>query len=533
MLDDIWKKNRIPILIASLQWFFTTVLQIDRLFFVYETESAVFLLIKTLYLVVLIGFWIFIFDFYQKVRAEKSEYRRVLKIFNVYLVILLLLLLILWPGTWSWDDAGDLFTEQQYGWTTWQHVLTGIYQEILLQILPFPGGIILLQNVGIALSVAMIITKLETCFNIPCLKNQYIDILVKLLPFYMPPILLYQYSGYRMGVYVYIELAMLVVWLCAMKENEEWNWRYLILFCLLCAVAATWRTESLFYIPGVCCGIFFVKKKVLPNHKKIICILTIMCLFSGINFVQNKGLGNNSYKVISILRPCVELVHAADPEEDTELLKELSRVLNLDIIYENPEVNGEQLYWNYGVVRQSHTQEDYKACLKAFVKLCLKYPQIVIHERMALFVRSAGLKGNSVSTINDTYYFYDREGGNRMAERVRNAGWIANRPIFPQLRKGLLRLLIMQIKDRVFVLKWVVWNIIPPMLVLVYSWCKAVLGKKWNLFLLITTVLIKVPLIILTQPAAWFMYFLSIYLLGYVALIYGLLVCKGVYNTKK
>ena len=71
------------------------------------------------------------------------------------------------------------------------------------------------------------------------------------------------------------------------------------------------------------------------------------------------------------------------------------------------------------------------------------------------------------------------------------------------------------------------------MLVLVYSWCKAVLGKKWNLFLLITTVLIKVPLIILTQPAAWFMYFLSIYLLGYVALIYGLLVCKGAYNTKK
>ena len=48
MLDDIWKKNRIPILIASLQWFFTTVLQIDRLFFVYETESAVFLLIKSL-----------------------------------------------------------------------------------------------------------------------------------------------------------------------------------------------------------------------------------------------------------------------------------------------------------------------------------------------------------------------------------------------------------------------------------------------------------------------------------------------------
>ena len=73
MLDDIWKKNRIPILIASLQWFFTTVLQIDRLFFVYETESAVFLLIKTLYLVVLMGFWIFIFDFYQKVRAGKSE----------------------------------------------------------------------------------------------------------------------------------------------------------------------------------------------------------------------------------------------------------------------------------------------------------------------------------------------------------------------------------------------------------------------------------------------------------------------------
>lgn len=530
-MTEILHKNKIPVFIACIQWFLTTIFQVDRLFFDYDSENSLFLLVKALYFTFLLICWIFVFAVYDKIKTHDKMYKRGLFIFSAYFAIIMLLLVALWPGTWSLDDAFDLIAEQSYDWTAWQHILTGIYQQVLLQILPFPGGIILLQNVGIALCVAFVITKLEYSFAIPTFGNKFIDTFIKLLPFLTPPVLMYQFSGYRMGLYVYIELAMLVAWLCTIKEQQEWRWQYIILFSVLCAVTAVWRTESLFYIPFICVSMFFTKKEVLPKLKKVICILLILCIYFGINHVQTEKLGNNSYKLVSILNPCVELIRVADPETDKAILDDLSVTLNMDVIYGNPNRKGTALYPD--IVQPEHTDEDYHKSLKAFVKLCLKYPQIVIRERTTLFIQASGITGESVTNMGRTYNFYDSDSEAEASGAIKEAGWIADQPAFPVMRKRLIYLLNMRIGEHVSVLYRIVWNVVIPIIVLLFAWCILLKNKQWWSFIVATAVLVRVPVVFLTEPSGWLMYWLSFYFIGYVVLVYGLLYYRGNYLRRK
>ena len=76
--------------------------------------------------------------------------------------------------------------------------------------------------------------------------------------------------------------------------------------------------------------------------------------------------------------------------------------------------------------------------------------------------------------------------------------------------------------SHIYKLRLVVWNAALPLMVLVYVWYKTIRKKEWFIFIIITSVVIKIPIVFLTQPSCWFMYFLSFYFLGYVMLIYGI-----------
>ncbi len=202
---DRVRENKIPLTIAIIQWFITTILQLDRLFFTYVHENKYFMATKALYLIFLAVVWCFFFDVHKKIKAENENYKRGIFIFKFYLCIMMVLLLILWPGTWAWDDLNTLIAIARYeGWMPWQHTITGIYQDVMLQILPFPGGIILLQNIIISVCVAFAVTKLEMVFEIKRMRWSFVDGFVKVLPFLMPPVLIFVIEFTDLGeIYVY------------------------------------------------------------------------------------------------------------------------------------------------------------------------------------------------------------------------------------------------------------------------------------------------------------------------------------------
>lgn len=531
---NVIKENKKPIIVAIVQWFVTSCLQIDRLFFTYIYENKYFLTIKALYLVFLLIVWSFIFTAVKMIRTGNEIWKRGFFVFKVYFTCMMMLLLVLWPGTWAWDDIWTLNAISTYGqWHAWQHVLTGIYYDVLLQILPFPGGIIFLQNVIISVCVAFVVTKLEYSFRIKRVKNVVVDIVVKLVPFMAPPILMYQFSGYRMGIYVYLELVMLVIFITTWKDKQEWSLKLLLFVSVLCVIVAAWRTESFLYIPLFCLLSIFNKNVIVSNKRKVLSITICLIGFLGLNQLQNSELGDSNYKVISLLCPCAELVRAADSEADAKELAMIDKVADLEVIRDNPSLNGNALYWSTGCVRNlnddpedDYTEDDYKEFLKGVVKLSLKYPDVVASERWNIFIKGSGITGESSNNVNNAAALFEPDNGNSAAETTFAKGWVAYSPVYKRIRHLAISTLGIRKNDGT-VIEWlyrIVWNAIIPEVILLYAWIKMLIKKKWFLAGIGTVVLGKLVLVALTQPCSMIMYLLSFYLLGYVFLVYAILV---------
>ena len=234
---------------------------------------------KSLYLVFLLASWSIAFHVFKRIRANDLGYKRGWSVFCVYFLLMMFILLILWPGTWAWDDLWTINGIKNYdSFHAWQHFFTGLYQDVLLQVFPFPGGIILLQNVIVSVCVSFVVTKLEATYNIVRLRNIFLDTILKVIPFLLPPVLMYQFSGYRIGLHIYLELVLLVILICGNREKDEWCWPYTILLGLLSSIVATWRTEAFIYIPCVCVLSWLIKEEVLPKKKKYICIIISVLL---------------------------------------------------------------------------------------------------------------------------------------------------------------------------------------------------------------------------------------------------------------
>ncbi len=528
------KYYKAPLLIGFSQWLITMFLQIDRAFFDYDYLTEYYWIVKVCYLIALLVIWSFIFFAYKKIKNGDNFYSRLWQVMRAYLLVEMLLLLVLWPGTWSWDDLLTLKVISWYSdFDAWQHVLTGIYQAVLLQILPFPGGIIILQSIIIALCVGYFIARIETSYEIVRLKNKYLDILLKIIPFLLPPVLMYQFSGYRMGLYIYLELVTLVMIICGIKDKQEWKWNKILMLSFLVIVISVWRTESFVYIPFIYIVICTLNKKVLSRTKKILFILIVILGFVGLTMFQDYELGNNNYQIISLLCPEAELVRIADDVEDAKELKALDKVTDLQVIYDNPDLNGEELFWNTGCVRNRNedpyddfSQKNYKKYLGALIKLSLKYPKVVLEERCNLFLIGSGVTGETFENVNRSADLFEPDNGNVAIAMALSSGWRAITPVFRDLRREFI---IFLGGHDIEIYRKIVWNTILPILVLIYAWMKLMVEKKWSLWVLISAAIVRVLIVFITEPSGWIMYLLSFYFLGYVYLVYMI----WIYFSKK
>ena len=75
-IQERLSENKVPLVIAIIQWFVTTILQVDRTFFTYDSETTFFFIIKCLYLLLLMVTWCFVFMVYRKIKAQDANYKR-------------------------------------------------------------------------------------------------------------------------------------------------------------------------------------------------------------------------------------------------------------------------------------------------------------------------------------------------------------------------------------------------------------------------------------------------------------------------
>lgn len=531
------KLNRTFLWIAVIHWilsFFT-----DHLIFEYVMwdTSNVAQMVKTamtygakaVFLLLLIGMYQGIYLLFKK--ADRRFLRNTL----LYFGLNLLLLLLTWPGIWRMDEFGILNSAVKLLPVFWQNYLTSLFYVFSLMLIPVPSGIIIVQCALISLMVGYIVTFFEKRFGKPGLLT--------FLPALFFPVLDSNLYPMRMSVYGFMELLLLLL-LCEkragglgkkraekrMEKNADADmpqeaghgmpWLFI---CILAAFVTVWRTEAVYYfiLFPILLMILFVKRMDKKQLVKIICTYLICALALFVpQKVGDKLTSGNQYDLTSVVLPLVPLVEKAYGTADCEAaLAAIDRVIDVEIAVEGAREgkSGISLFWSRPEFQRTYTDAQYREFKSAYYQLVLKFPQTFLAERWDCFV-------HSVDLLQDTTELFYAEG---VANYDTFRAYPGTTPVSTELRNHAISLLEWrdfgdyQNKKAGYGL---IYTGILPICILLAVWAVCLMKRKMQAFFLLSLPLVKVPLIFLTAPSRLFMYYYSLYLIGYFLLFYLLMI---------
>ena len=164
------------------------------------------------------------------------------------------------------------------------------------------------------------------------------------------------------------------------------------------------------------------------------------------------------------------------------------------------------------------TEADWKACQKGIIQLALKYPGSLLRERLGVFnntIVQRQVNSNQKLVFASTVLVYtDPPETMRDAQKDFLYHSIASWPLNVQLREDF----IMSLSYREDVLGGLLlptWWMLPAFVLLLAA--VAVLGvrRRWMQFFAAGALAARIPLVFLTAPDTYFMYYLTPYIAGY------------------
>lgn len=531
-----WMKNMwnriIEIIIAIVIWemFRLTGIQ-TRYFIEVENENVLVSQVAHLIFIYLI---VLIFAYFIKNR-KNTVVKHGIVICSVFWIVGMSVLLIVWPGFWSWDDVAILLGAQHYDYTPWQHFMSGLWHTICLQTLPFSSGVLIIQIFIAGIIVGYCVSSVGEVLFANQMKKKVICEIILLLPAISAPVMMYLLTGFRMGIYSYLELLLIVKVFCLMRHEQKISIQDAIYITLLTIVVSAWRTEAIYYpITMLLCFLVMGKKKV-RFYLAGICMLIALVATIKIGDWNNEQIGNNNYSLSATILPVGELVKVADREKDAQALQAINKVLDCNYIYENDGLGGEAYLWN--ALRYDYSSDDLKEYYKAYIKLALKYPWPVIRETCQMFLESTGIFVTDSGHTTIRTAVTNTEGSTLWLMRGANfERWNSNCSAWnisfnTELRDTVIRrIAFIDDEEKIVPGFRIVWNLMIPITVSFLCFLYCLIKKKWDYVTLFICVFLRVPIILLTACAPYFMYYLSVYLVGYVL---SFMVLMEAYDRRK
>ncbi len=423
---------------------------------------------------------------------------------SVFFVIMLILVFLTWPGAWCFDDVGTVEKCQRYKLGTWQHSLTSVWLILCLQTLPFIAGVPIVQSFIAALIVGYIISNLVFIYG-KTRGWKVIMAIVLMIVMLAPSQIIYLLSGFRMGLYSYIEILLISHLLCLYKNKASLTWYNIILISGLTVLVASWRSEAFYYPVIVFFALLLFGRKQIKLWKNFVLLsstIILTCVITEINTYLSKS--EVEYSLTGTIDPVVELVQVAD-ESDSENLVKIGKVLDIEKIKANPGQSGEFYFHGEGYVLQ-HTESEYKDYLFASVKLAMKYPNVVIKNSCDMF--SKYLNGtfykpyDALNVFNDDFVLSDIV--NSIQDKIKN-------PVNVELRTKTIKFLLgMKSDGKHSFIHYASWNLLIPVILMGLCLLYKLLTKKWFDSLLILLIVIRFLMLFLTAVAPFFMYYLSV-----------------------
>lgn len=514
------------LIVAFIIWIVENILGISFLYFsqtIMDTSLVGIIQVAAIKLMSLIFVYIIVANLnrlYKNLKQNKNILEIIITL--SFFIITFILLLLIWPGTWSWDDIGIINNCANYSLTPWQHFMSGLYMGACLQILPLAAGFVIIQIIFASFIVGYSVNSIMNILNIHNKMKRIIITILIFLPTIFPPLLMYVLSGFRMGIYTYLDLLLISKLLVLYFRKNKINNCDIFYIVLLTIIIASWRTEAIYYTFAIAIILLlFGRKKI--SLKRIIVILFCTLLTSlAIMKINNHLIGSKNYSITAIINPLAEVVRKADKEIDQNELNEINDIFEIDKIY-NTDKSGITLYWE-GIVRKNYSDEDYKEMMNSFIKLLKKYPKSALKMIGENFYDTTGLSSIEDGKNRIAFNFGTIEI-NKQNTRV-GKWWSKINSIFKYPKNFSLRnktVLMLSCMDENFnvnILYYALWNFLIPLSLCVIAVVLLLVNKKWSLLFIGLTILGRVPIVCLTSPSPYIMYYLPVYLMGYIFTIF-------------
>lgn len=519
-------------LYAFITWLSLNISGIQKIYFSNDMTLTT-IVIKVLH-------FIFIYVILKKIymlyiERKNPKVKNEIIISLIFFCILFLILLCIWPGAWSNDDITILKNAQIYDLTPWHHFFSGLFQVLCLQTIPIPAGVMIIQILISSLIVGYVVSNIAELFGKTNNHKIIIQVVLGLITLF-PPLILYILSGFRMGIYSYLELLLITKLIILYKSKQHIDFCELLTISFLTIIVSCWRTEG-FYYPFLLLILYCILgKKVISKRVTIISFFIILTINISIGKINNWMIGNNDYSIAATMEGLTSVVEASD-NTDKEELDAINKIVDVEYIKSNPDMLSEDVFKRVGI-GQEYTDEEYSNYLKAYFKLLLKHPDAALKNMWKMFLKAgSGFGENSQQTThnmvnNNWSYAQDLTiMGTNAWKMWRQVDSNYKEPINADLRNDVIFFLNGTDSNKTLnIVHNIFWNLFIPCTLILVCLIYKLIKKDWFMVFLILTVVERIPIVFATAPAAYFMYYLSAYLCTYI--LSAIVIIEAIINLK-
>lgn len=477
------------------------------------------------------------------INIRDDKYKTVLYIASAYFILNIIILLLTWPGLIRFDDLLCFSCIREYTFYVWQHFITALYYLLCMKTLPFATGLIIIQVYIIALIVGYSISSIAFAY-VDDIRSRKVLIVLLFLSVNFLPVMSYSLSGYRIALYSFFELLFIAEIITIKKQDGIIEKDRLTGLVILCIIIAVWRSEGIYYIILFPVLLMFIKDKI-EKKTSIIFYCAVVAIISMLMVkLNNIAISSNDYSITATFMPLPELVINADKERDKEILSEMDKVINLNVIYQNPNESAERLYWDKDLIKKGYSNADYKNYIRAYLKLVFRHPLTAFKPMWNNFLASAGITTieNGYPLLRSNLYVYDilfeeqSEMDRLIDENILphtelyeykkqpltkkewdNIDSIFKKPINRKLRTAVTRIIAgINSRGRVTILYRIFWNFFIPLILVMICFIYKILKRDWFIAAVILLVLCRTALVFVTSSAPYLMYYIPAYMSAYI-----------------
>ena len=479
---------------------------------VFFLQLKIYGIAKSVLYLLLVWLWSsIVISIYKLIKKHKST-RAFLHYFIPYFTIMLFVLLLVYPGIFKGDEFYVINDCYLLKIEHMQHYIIDLLYLVCLIIYPEMITITLVFVTIISIIIAKTMRDSEVLF-----KNKKL-VWLFYIPLLFLPVIDNNLFPLRNSIIVYLFIRLLLLVYIFSKYKKK---KVLLDIIILSAIISALKTEFLYLVFIIPIAIKIISNTKMKNT--IAMFLVIVILTKIINIPQGKG-NRNTYVFTAIFNPLSNII--AD-DNCREIAKEdidnINKVTDFEMLWQKASyINIPGYYSRKTELKVS--DEDKKRFLISASKIILNNIDIFFKSRFITFWHTSGM-------VKDYINHTGHENSNWSLDLVYVDGGIITKKAMkktdPPLGYDLRTKVISFINCRDYTnynqttfLFPFVYNVIPQIIMMIIVLLVSIIKKRTKMTVIAVIVLFQFPIIFLTAPAAFWMYYMPLYMSGNIIMTF-------------